>query len=541
MLSKTLRPHRIAATALEKVSSRRRISDASFATSVPVSPIAKPTSAAFSAAASLVPSPVTATTSRRPPLARLFWIPVTRSNLCAGDARASTLSFGHRSSNASRSIAPLDGSRTDAQNASPVVAASSRRASSSSSSTPHFRATAIAVGRLSPVTTMGRTPASEHRRMASGTSGRSGSSMPTAAMRVSPRSHASTSRLSSGDARGSKSGSKSRNATSITRIPSSDHRRATSRTNAASRGSCETPSAARRVTHSGRTSSTLPLTYMRYPSASDSEAAVLALANEHMRLLSGVNGRIRSTRHRARSDSAHVRSPRRPVANCNSASSVRLPERSTVWRPVVGSEPVTAKRAVEFTHTASASTRHSSGSGASSAHTVPSPTTTASPRPKDGSHASHVASGSALAARSIPKEHSGSRTIGSGIGSGRVSRGAVCSSPGLPSEDDRLRNAGRHETSSTHARGKGPNPRPAAHTLSTVMRFCVSVPVLSVQMHVALPAVSHAPRYRTRLLSCNMRRTLNASARVTARGKPSGTATTTTVAPTTTKPRYSRR
>ena len=208
---------------------------------------------------------------------------------------------------------------------------------------------------------------------------------------------------------------------------------------------------------------------------------------------------------------------------------------------MVGSKPVTAKRAVEFTHTASAKTRHSSGSGASSAHTVPSPTTTASPRPNDGSQTSHVASGSALAARSIPKEHSGSSGIGSGIGSDRGSRSAVRASPGKPSEDDRRMNAGRHATSSTHAGGKGPNPRPAAHTLSTVMRFCVSVPVLSVQMHVALPAVSHALRYRTRLLSSSMRRTLNASARVTARGKPSGTATTTTVAPTTMERRYSRR
>lgn len=47
-----------------KLSSVRMMSDASLATSVPAMPIAKPTSAFFSAGPSLVPSPVTATTSR---------------------------------------------------------------------------------------------------------------------------------------------------------------------------------------------------------------------------------------------------------------------------------------------------------------------------------------------------------------------------------------------------------------------------------------------------------------------------------------------
>lgn len=45
----------------EKLSSRRMISEAPFATSVPVIPIEKPTSALASAGASFVPSPVTAT------------------------------------------------------------------------------------------------------------------------------------------------------------------------------------------------------------------------------------------------------------------------------------------------------------------------------------------------------------------------------------------------------------------------------------------------------------------------------------------------
>ena len=71
------------------------------------------------------------------------------------------------------------------------------------------------------------------------------------------------------------------------------------------------------------------------------------------------------------------------------------------------------------------------------------------------------------------------------------------------------------------------------------MSFAVSVPVLSVQMTVALPIVSHAPRYRTRLFSANIRRTENANASVVASGRPSGTATTTTVTPRTKKRRYS--
>jgi hypothetical protein len=56
-------PHLTAVKILAKLSSRRIISEASLATSVPVIPIAKPTSAFFKAGASLVPSPVTATTA----------------------------------------------------------------------------------------------------------------------------------------------------------------------------------------------------------------------------------------------------------------------------------------------------------------------------------------------------------------------------------------------------------------------------------------------------------------------------------------------
>ncbi len=59
----------------------------------------------------------------------------------------------------------------------------------------------------------------------------------------------------------------------------------------------------------------------------------------------------------------------------------------------------------------------------------------------------------------------------------------------------------------------------------------VSVPVLSEQMAVALPIVSQASRWRTRLLSLSTFPTEKASASVTASGSPSGTATTSTVTP----------
>ena len=64
---------------------------------------------------------------------------------------------------------------------------------------------------------------------------------------------------------------------------------------------------------------------------------------------------------------------------------------------------------------------------------------------------------------------------------------------------------------------------------TTVILFCVNVPVLSEQMVVAFPMVSQDRRRRTRLLSFNMRVVANANARVTASGRPSGTATTMTV------------
>eukprot|EP00897_Mesotaenium_endlicherianum_P006364 jgi/Mesen1/5756/ME000292S04843 len=70
------------------------------------------------------------------------------------------------------------------------------------------------------------------------------------------------------------------------------------------------------------------------------------------------------------------------------------------------------------------------------------------------------------------------------------------------------------------------------HVVTTVILLAVSVPVLSLQMVVADPMVSHAASLRTRALSAIMRFMAKASVSVTARGSPSGTATTMMVTAT---------
>ena len=59
--------------------------------------------------------------------------------------------------------------------------------------------------------------------------------------------------------------------------------------------------------------------------------------------------------------------------------------------------------------------------------------------------------------------------------------------------------------------------------------FIVRVPVLSEQMLLAPPMVSHAYIFLTKFSSSNIFLTENASDRVTASGSPSGMATTMTV------------
>lgn len=90
-----LRPQRTAFTMELKLSSSKIIAAAYRATSVPEIPIAKPTSAFFSAGASLVPSPVTATTSP------LYLSPVTSAYLSSGLERAKTKSLSLILSNSS--------------------------------------------------------------------------------------------------------------------------------------------------------------------------------------------------------------------------------------------------------------------------------------------------------------------------------------------------------------------------------------------------------------------------------------------------------
>jgi hypothetical protein len=85
MLSYIFLPHIQALTIEAKLSSINIISAACFATSVPVIPIAKPTSAFFNAGASFVPSPVTATTSPT------SFKPVTSKYLSSGLDLARTL------------------------------------------------------------------------------------------------------------------------------------------------------------------------------------------------------------------------------------------------------------------------------------------------------------------------------------------------------------------------------------------------------------------------------------------------------------------
>lgn len=75
-------PSSIAERMVEKSSSVRIMSAASFATSVPSLPIETPMSAFFRAGASLTPSPVMATTSPRDCRARMIL------SLCSGDVRA---------------------------------------------------------------------------------------------------------------------------------------------------------------------------------------------------------------------------------------------------------------------------------------------------------------------------------------------------------------------------------------------------------------------------------------------------------------------
>jgi len=92
-LSKTLLPYLRATTIEVKLSSKRTISAAALATSVPVIPIANPTLEALRAGASLDPSPVIATTASH------YCNPVDNKSLSVGEHLAITLKCSFTSLN----------------------------------------------------------------------------------------------------------------------------------------------------------------------------------------------------------------------------------------------------------------------------------------------------------------------------------------------------------------------------------------------------------------------------------------------------------
>ncbi len=81
------RPSFTALAIVWKLSSAKTISAACLVTSLPLIPMAIPTSAFFSAGASFTPSPVI------PTISPLFCNAVTIRNLCSGVVRANTSTF----------------------------------------------------------------------------------------------------------------------------------------------------------------------------------------------------------------------------------------------------------------------------------------------------------------------------------------------------------------------------------------------------------------------------------------------------------------
>mmetsp|Transcript_28004 Transcript_28004/g.69932 ORF Transcript_28004/g.69932 Transcript_28004/m.69932 type:complete len:202 (+) Transcript_28004:1534-2139(+) len=177
------RPSSTACTMVAKLSSANTMSLASFATSVPVMPIAIPMSACLSAGASLTPSPVMAAIS--PSSLRILTI----SCLCFGSVRLNTApSAAARTSTLSSSVS-ISNSRpvkerivVDARPFCPApfcLAVLEARM-------PIFSLMASAVSLLSPVIIMTLMPAWWHSVMEPATSGRGGSMMPTRPTYVIP-------------------------------------------------------------------------------------------------------------------------------------------------------------------------------------------------------------------------------------------------------------------------------------------------------------------------------------------------------------------
>ena len=146
MLLNMVRPYRIAFLMDAKLSSRMVISPASLATSVPL-PMAKPTSAFFSAGESLTPSPVIPTTSSS------SCASLTRRLLSVGKALETTRRCGR--------MAFISSSLFSA------ISADVSATSSGSASSPASFAMAHAVSFRSPVTMTTWIPARCTSRMAS--------------------------------------------------------------------------------------------------------------------------------------------------------------------------------------------------------------------------------------------------------------------------------------------------------------------------------------------------------------------------------------
>mmetsp|Transcript_41832 Transcript_41832/g.106544 ORF Transcript_41832/g.106544 Transcript_41832/m.106544 type:complete len:206 (-) Transcript_41832:63-680(-) len=170
MFSKIRLPSAMASTMVAKQSSSKITSLAPLATSVPAMPMATPMLARLSAPASLVPSPVIATTC--PWRCR----DSTMVTLSAGCALDQTRTCAQRLSICSLP-APLRAAHSEAtQETSP----------SSGCKIPKSFAIATAVARWSPVTMATRIPALWHVAMAWRTEARGGSIKPTRAKRTRP-------------------------------------------------------------------------------------------------------------------------------------------------------------------------------------------------------------------------------------------------------------------------------------------------------------------------------------------------------------------
>ena len=108
----------------------------------------------------------------------------------------------------------------------------------------------------------------------------------------------------------------------------------------------------------------------------------------------------------------------------------------------------------------------------------------------------------------------------------KSSSAASIGSPTLPCS---VTSASLHRAAARRSSGSARSS--GVSVIRTVMRFIVSVPVLSVQITVVAPSVSTAERLRTSAFFAAMRLTPSASVIVATKGSPSGTAATASAIP----------